>query len=597
MAIKPDTQYPGKVAPATAAFPYGSAQNITVPSDGTGTPWEAALVNDLFGMQQALLSDAGIVPSGTPDEVGASQYLEAIKLAALGMPYTSLATPGVPNISLKGFLDRQGIWAATQSEIQDANDYLVTAIKRDVIRLPPGSIIPILTTIDINASFVGIEGNNAFLFGAGLASPDVAIEITAPVVSPSVPFVPTVLRNFSVNGPGAATGSVGISFRNTGGGTGGPATLITENVALQDFFQGQWYDEAVFPVASRGCEIKDCGSAIVISPSANGGAVRWHGGIISGCGAVIVMSDTGRIVTMFGTEMLGNDKLFALTGGLLELHGCTHEAADYGVTPITISGAGTGVEMFGGSLIMSSAPPMTAGIWVDAGAGSFFRGRGVQMDDARTASGAFATGAGSVKMRGTIYDVATTECPILNLDSSMLADGGFEEATIADDVYITAADAAITDRHTVGTTALAVSASQARTGAQSLKYSKTAGPVSESRFALASIPVRPFDRTGGVVFWRRPGAMDGVFLIEGFFVKVVVNSDGVPTILKASLDTIHDTVNLSPGDTGWLTVEIAPSGPAPEWATHFIVEIDGDGLGVVTTGDLYFDDLNVNIIG
>jgi len=79
MAISPEAQYAGKINPSTPQYPYGSARNITTPGDGTGTPWESALVNDLFGWQQALLSDADVVPSGTPDEVGASQYLQATK--------------------------------------------------------------------------------------------------------------------------------------------------------------------------------------------------------------------------------------------------------------------------------------------------------------------------------------------------------------------------------------------------------------------------------------------------------------------------------------------------------------------------------------
>lgn len=78
MAINPETQYPGQIAPSDADYPFGSARNITTPGDGTGTPWEAALVNDVFGFQQALLDAAGIVPSGTPDKVTASQYLEAL---------------------------------------------------------------------------------------------------------------------------------------------------------------------------------------------------------------------------------------------------------------------------------------------------------------------------------------------------------------------------------------------------------------------------------------------------------------------------------------------------------------------------------------
>lgn len=78
MAINPETQYPGKINPSTADYPYGSARNVTISGDGTGTPWEAAIVNDLLGFQQSLLSAASVVPSGTPDKVGTSQYLEAL---------------------------------------------------------------------------------------------------------------------------------------------------------------------------------------------------------------------------------------------------------------------------------------------------------------------------------------------------------------------------------------------------------------------------------------------------------------------------------------------------------------------------------------
>lgn len=84
MALIPESQYPGKITPSSPAYPYGQARNITVPGDGTGTPWEAALVNDLFGMLQSLLSRAAIVPSGTPDMVGASQYMQALLKILVG---------------------------------------------------------------------------------------------------------------------------------------------------------------------------------------------------------------------------------------------------------------------------------------------------------------------------------------------------------------------------------------------------------------------------------------------------------------------------------------------------------------------------------
>ncbi|MFW6031039.1 MAG: hypothetical protein ACOC9T_00490 [Myxococcota bacterium] len=79
MAIAPKDTYPGQVDDSDPAYPQGKARNVVAPGDGTGTPWEERLVNDVFGFQQALLSEAGLDPSGDPDQVGASQYVDAIR--------------------------------------------------------------------------------------------------------------------------------------------------------------------------------------------------------------------------------------------------------------------------------------------------------------------------------------------------------------------------------------------------------------------------------------------------------------------------------------------------------------------------------------
>lgn len=87
MALDPSAEYPGQITTGDPGYPYGKAQNETVENDGTGTPLEAALVNDIFGFQQALLSAGGVTPSGNPDEVGASDYLTALR-ASVRVPIT-----------------------------------------------------------------------------------------------------------------------------------------------------------------------------------------------------------------------------------------------------------------------------------------------------------------------------------------------------------------------------------------------------------------------------------------------------------------------------------------------------------------------------
>src|ERR1700753_3460764 len=82
MALNPKLRYPGQVPVGASGYPYGAAQNDLVEDDGTGTPYEKDLVNDVFGFQQALLAEASITPSGEPDAVGASDYLNALKVVA-----------------------------------------------------------------------------------------------------------------------------------------------------------------------------------------------------------------------------------------------------------------------------------------------------------------------------------------------------------------------------------------------------------------------------------------------------------------------------------------------------------------------------------
>lgn len=80
MAINPSSAYSGQVSTTDpTGYPYGKAQNETVGGDGTGTPLEAAWITDVWGFLQSLLSSTSQTPSGTPDKVGASQYLTAIQ--------------------------------------------------------------------------------------------------------------------------------------------------------------------------------------------------------------------------------------------------------------------------------------------------------------------------------------------------------------------------------------------------------------------------------------------------------------------------------------------------------------------------------------
>src|SRR5690606_5453624 len=78
MALIPKNTYPGQTIADDAGYPQGAPRNATSLNDGTGFPIERRWIADIFGLLQSLLDDAGITPSGNPDRVGESQYLQAL---------------------------------------------------------------------------------------------------------------------------------------------------------------------------------------------------------------------------------------------------------------------------------------------------------------------------------------------------------------------------------------------------------------------------------------------------------------------------------------------------------------------------------------
>lgn len=70
----------GRITAPDANYLYGSAKDDTTGTTGDGTPFKAALLNDIYGFQQAMLKAAAVVPSGNADTAIASQYLDSLDI-------------------------------------------------------------------------------------------------------------------------------------------------------------------------------------------------------------------------------------------------------------------------------------------------------------------------------------------------------------------------------------------------------------------------------------------------------------------------------------------------------------------------------------
>ncbi len=155
MAINLITQYPGKVAPVSPQYPYGQPQNITVPGDDTGTPWEAAFASDIQGFFQAMMSAASVAPTGTPDAVGGSQYLESL------MRVMVLRFPALTD--------------ATNSTIMKVG-MRFSAVKRS----GSGDVVPMLWDSILTGTTAGVDLPNGMNIVVSAALPSISFVLVVP---------------------------------------------------------------------------------------------------------------------------------------------------------------------------------------------------------------------------------------------------------------------------------------------------------------------------------------------------------------------------------------------------------------------------------
>ncbi len=86
MATNPSTlaENNGRHTTPSVAYPFGSAKDDSTGTTGDGTPIREALLNDNYGLQQAIMRAAGLTPSGDADTAIASQYMQGIVQQAMG---------------------------------------------------------------------------------------------------------------------------------------------------------------------------------------------------------------------------------------------------------------------------------------------------------------------------------------------------------------------------------------------------------------------------------------------------------------------------------------------------------------------------------
>lgn len=318
MAINLETVFPTKVDPASTEYPYGEPRNVTVSGDGTGTPWDAAWVKDFAGFQQSSLKAAGIVPDGSNDEVGASQYFQAHKMLASG-----LANWGV--------------------DTGAANVYVVNPAAADVPKasaLFDGYVIrfkPLVTntgasTINVDGLGVkAIEDDGSALMGGELVA-DLQITLIYhladdhwDIVRNMVPFSRQVFTSSGSYTPAAGTRRILVEVQAAGGGGGGAPNPGGGNASSGRGGGGGEYRAGVLDVAALSIP-----ETVTIGAAGSGGTSAGTDGTSGGASSLAAHITTvggvggdggGAVVPPSRGEVGGGGGGTGGTGGDYDLRG------------------------------------------------------------------------------------------------------------------------------------------------------------------------------------------------------------------------------------------------------------------------------------
>jgi hypothetical protein len=215
--------FTGRITAPDANYPQGSSKDETSAGANDGMPYIKQRADDILGMQQALLLEAAVTPSGSADTALLSDYLDAMK---------KILKSGRKNFLINGGFD---IWQRGTSFTDPDDAYTADRFKSDVVS---GTGNGTISRQEFTASTVGNVAGNPHYFLRHIQSVAVSsavallvqraegvrnlqntkavLSFSARVASGTKTFATQILQNFGTGGgPSSAVATSGGTFEAT----------------------------------------------------------------------------------------------------------------------------------------------------------------------------------------------------------------------------------------------------------------------------------------------------------------------------------------------------------------------------------------------
>ena len=318
ISLKDNATFAGRFTAADADYPYGSSKDETSPGAGDGTQYLKIRSDDILGMQQSLLDEAGITPSGDADTVPDSQYKESIR-TIINMRTTTHDMASDANYTLTDAQNRKRrvIITDTGVNLTTGRDIVVDDMEKRFI-----AVNETLQTLTFIIAGVGVDvaaGTTVELYNDGI---DISVAVSGILTTENFIHVQdqkTVNTSGGTNSAGVTqTRTLNTVVKSTIAG----ASLSANEVILP---AGDYYAEASAPgyrVNGHQLKIHDVTGAagLLVGTSEFTGASYAHTtrSLVSGFFTLGVTSniDTRQYTAVSDTDGLGR----ATNGGLNEVY-------------------------------------------------------------------------------------------------------------------------------------------------------------------------------------------------------------------------------------------------------------------------------------
>jgi len=451
---------------------------------------------------------------------------------------------------------------------------------------PPGSY-KVNSTVTLNPTEKSIAGDRAVLdFSSISATPAITVAGTAASLNPYEQNF-KILNNLEIIGPGKTNaGSIGILFESAA--EQGQSHTLIESVNVHDFETGHEFRSNSYIITFLNSDVYRCDTCIYLptgSPSYSnlGERITYISCTLFNSTLAVHNENSDGSFHLVACSLDYCTQQIKVTRGRVFCSVCHIEGKEYASSPFVVeNNNGAFLQIQGGWVLATTTP--TAEPFSIGAAGA------VQLHDCFVngmgSSLAWASGTGLLSTRNIASYSISNNPLLLRSQDNILADGGFEEASVFD-AFITADTAAITSRTSGANINLTTSATEARSGSKSLKAAKTFGGGSLCGFCIGA-PI--LDRKSNSTFrgyYKKPGSETGTMLLIRQFARVEI-IDGQPVITKAT--TIGDlAVTFTSSAVDWTKFQTTePLLKTPSWANYTLLTVNLNNF--IGAGSVYFDD-------